>query len=218
MLKRSAFVLLALAVLSLGLLPSGATAQTPPPETSSLLVKLVSGLSAEEQAAVVARNGGTETGAIVALRLHVVQVLTAELAETIAAYEADPQVQHVEENKVRRSEYLSNDEHAVSQWALPQIGWDQAYGNATPSGSATIAVLDTGVDDTGDTPLVAGHSALGGGTADPNGHGTWMASIAAASTDNNTGIAGVAYAGVNVMPVKVLGADGTGQEGVTGSK
>jgi hypothetical protein len=41
--------------------------------------------------------------------------MTVELAETIARYEADPQIQHVEENRVRRSEMLSNDEHAVSQ-------------------------------------------------------------------------------------------------------
>src|SRR5207237_8666138 len=50
----------------------------------------------------------------------------------------------------------------------------------------------------------------GDGTNDPNGHGTEMAGIVAAATDNNTGIAGVGYSGVQVMPVTVLGADGTG--------
>ena len=39
-----------------------------------------------------------------------------------------------------------------------------------------------------------------------------MAGIVAAETDNGTGIAGVGYAGVRVMPVTVLGADGTGQD------
>src|SRR5205085_7720183 len=48
--------------------------------------------------------------------------------------------------------------------------------------------------------------------ADPNGHGTWLASVAAASTDNADGIAGVDYAGARVMPVQVLGGDGTGQD------
>ncbi len=37
-----------------------------------------------------------------------------------------------------------------------------------------------------------------------------MAGIVAAATDNNTGIAGIGYSGVKVMPVTVLGADGTG--------
>ena len=81
-----------------------------------------------------------------------------------------------------------------------------------PAGSATLAVLDTGVDAVGDLSIIAGYSALGGGTSDANGHGTWMASIAAATVNNGTGIAGVGYDGVSVMPVKVLAADGTGQD------
>ena len=54
----------------------------------------------------------------------------------------------------------------------------------------------------------------GGGdsTDDPNGHGTAMASIVAAGVDNGIGIAGVGYHGVSVMPVKVLDADGLGQD------
>ena len=39
-----------------------------------------------------------------------------------------------------------------------------------------------------------------------------MASIVAAGVDNGTGIAGVGFKGVSVMPAKVLGADGTGQD------
>ena len=207
MLKRSAFVLLALAVLSLGLLPSGATAQTPPPETSSLLVKLVSGLSVEEQAAVVARNGGTETGAIAALRLHVVAVPTVDLAVVLASYEADPQVQHVEENKVRRSEYLSNDEHAISQWALPQIGWDLVFGSVLPTGTAKVAVLDSGInalhpDLAG--RVVPGMSILDGGDGrtDANGHGTWVAGIVAANTDGRA-LGFMGEPSVNVLAVNL---------------
>ena len=60
----------------------------------------------------------------------------------------------------------------------------------------------------------AGTSILDGsaGTSDPNGHGTAMAGIIAAVTDNGQGIAGVGYAGVKVMPVTVLDADGLGQD------
>src|SRR5439155_9256358 len=43
-------------------------------------------------------------------------------------------------------------------------------------------------------------------------HGTEMAGIVAAATGNGEGVAGVGYAGVKVMPVTVLGADGTGQD------
>ena len=86
-----------------------------------------------------------------------------------------------------------------------------------PDGTAKVAVLDTGVDASEPEladKVVRGTSILDGsdGTTDPNGHGTAMASIVAAATNNDRGIAGVGFAGVSVMPVTVLGADGTGQD------
>ena len=63
--------------------------------------------------------------------------------------------------------------------------------------------------------LVAGHqpsSTAPRGTFDPNGHGTAMAGIIAAGTDNGQGIAGIGYAGVKVMPVTVLDRHGLGQD------
>ena len=109
-----------------------------------------------------------------------------------------------------------NDPSFGSQWALGRIGWEAARDTVTPSGSATVAILDTGVDATHpdlDGNLVAGTSIIGGSaTTDPNGHGTQMAGIVAAETNNGEGVAGVGYAGVKVMPVSVLGADGTGQD------
>src|SRR5205823_11934760 len=47
---------------------------------------------------------------------------------------------------------------------------------------------------------------------DPNGHGTWVASIAGAATDNGAGIAGVDFAGATILPVQVLDPSGTGQD------
>ena len=87
----------------------------------------------------------------------------------------------------------------------------------TPSGLRRVAILDTGIDGSHpdlDGNVVAGTSILDGsnGLSDPNGHGTAMAGIVAAETDNGAGVAGVGYAGVQVMPVIVLGADGTGQD------
>ncbi len=62
--------------------------------------------------------------------------------------------------------------------------------------------------------LVPGTSMLAGGDpdVDPNGHGTAMAGIIAAVTNNDRGIAGIGYDGVKVMPVTVLDADGLGQD------
>ncbi len=200
------------------LLPGSAVAQSPPP-TSSLIVKLVPGLSPEQQAAVITRNGGTETSVIPALRLHVVEVLTSELPSVLANYEADIQVISVEENKTRQIETAPSDPLYPDQWALPKIGWDMVFGALTPTGTATVAVLDTGVDASHPDlagNVIPGTSILNGssGMTDPGGHGTLLAGIIAARCNSEPpeGIAGVAYAGVRIMPVTVLGPDGLGQD------
>jgi len=41
------------------------------PATASLIVKMVSGLTPQEQSAVISANGGTETSSTQVLRLHV---------------------------------------------------------------------------------------------------------------------------------------------------
>src|SRR5262249_28930013 len=187
--------------------------------TTSLIVKLIVGLSTQQQTDVIARNGGVEISSIPALRLHVVAVATDQLATILASYQADPQVQSVEVNKTRQSETIPSDPLYSYQWALPRIGWDQVFGVITPAGSAKVALLDTGVDASHPElagKVVSGTSILDGGNGqtDPSGHGTSLAGIIAARTDNAPleGIAGLAYAGVQIMPVTVLNANGEGQD------
>jgi hypothetical protein len=206
-------ILAVLCALLLSLTPLAASAQS---ATSSLLVKLAVGLSPDQQALVIARNGGVELSSIPALRLHVIEVATADLPRVLANYQADPQVVRAEENKTRQSQAFPGDPLYQNQWLLPKIGWDLVFGSVTPTGSALVAVLDTGVDAQHPdlaANVMSGRSILDGssGTTDLSGHGTWIAGIVAAQT-NIVGIAGVAYAGVRIMPVTVLGANGLGQD------
>ena len=207
----------ALTLLAVVSVPIASVAQTS--STSSLPVKLIGGLTLDQQAQVIARNGGVEISSIPALRLHVIQVAPADLPQVLASYQADPQVINAEENKTRQSQTFPADPLYPNQWSLPKIGWDLVFGTVTPMGSAIVAVLDTGID--AQHPDLAGNvipgtSILDGspGTTDPNGHGTWVAGIVAARTDAAPleGIAGVAYAGVRVMPVTVLDVNGVGQD------
>ena len=194
--------------------PTPAPTETPGP-TSPFIVTFVAGTPASTRTAVLAAAGADVVDSIGPLGMYVIAVPAG--SSVVADLRDDPHVASAEPDRVREAEATPNDPRFADQWALETIGWTSVYGSVTPSGSAVVAVLDTGVDDS--TPdlagqLVAGTSILDGssGTSDPNGHGTWMAGIIAATTDNDTAIAGVGYAGVRVMPVTVLGADGLGQD------
>ncbi len=100
------------------------------------------------------------------------------------------------------------------QWNLRQIEAPMGWALNTGSDGVIIAVLDTGVDLTHPDlqgKLVAGYDFINNDSdpSDDQGHGTHVAGIAAALSNNSRGIAGVSW-GAKIMPVKVLGADGTG--------
>jgi hypothetical protein len=215
--KKIVSIVLLWAILSAAAGSGSPAAAASQPAASSLVVKLAAGLTPVQQALVIARDGGAESASVPVLRLHTVTVPDAELATTLQAYQADPQVERVEVNGIRKAESIPSDAGAGLQWSLDRIGWTGVFGRVTPAGRATIALLDTGLD--GSHPDLAG-AALpgfslldgGNGLSDPNGHGTSLAGIAAAATDNGIGIAGIGYQGVQIMPVTVLGASGTGRD------
>lgn len=182
----------------------------------TLLVQLDPALSPSEAAAVLAGHGGTVGESVDALGLHEVGVDAVEAPGVLAALDADGAVVSVEVDLQREVAGAATDPGYASQWALPAIGWEDVHDVATFAADVTVAVLDTGVDGT--APDLAGRVAPGWSfdgsdpATDANGHGTHTATIAAAAADDGAGIAGVSYARTSVMPVKVLGTDGTGND------
>ena len=107
-----------------------------------------------------------------------------------------------------------NDPEWPDQWGLRTAGFPKAWDVTRGSKNVVVAVLDTGVD--GSHPelrgaLVPGRDIVNGDyyPADDNGHGTAVAGVIAARGNNSIGLAGACWACL-VMPVKVLGKDGTG--------
>lgn len=101
-------------------------------------------------------------------------------------------------------------------WGLKAIKADQAWDTTQGDSGITVAVIDTGVDMT--HPDLAGNldtaNALnvleaGRPVDDDFGHGTHVAGIIAAVGDNRQGALGVAFK-TRVMPIRVLGVDGSG--------
>ncbi|MBF4764918.1 S8 family serine peptidase, partial [Nocardioides islandensis] len=179
--------------------------------TSDYLVTFAPGTTQADRVDLLDTAGAVVTSSVEPLRLYAASLTD----DQVAALRGSNAVTSVEADRVREVQLAPNDPAYGDQWALDKIGWGSAYDSVAPNGSATVAVLDTGVNATDDLAghLVPGTSVLGDNdTADPNGHGTAMASIVAAGVDNGVGIAGVGFQGVSVMPVKVLDQDGLGQD------
>jgi type VII secretion-associated serine protease mycosin len=102
------------------------------------------------------------------------------------------------------------------QWGLDKVEADAAWKVNRGASSVVLAVVDSGIDpnhpDLRDK-LVKGWSAVGGShnIKDEDGHGTHCAGIAAAASGNGMGIAGIAP-NVKIMPVRVLDANGEGED------
>lgn len=107
------------------------------------------------------------------------------------------------------------------QWYLPKINANFAWSLARGTDSLLVAIVDTGVDlDHPDlkTRLVQGVSIVNqqdytppAHGRDDNGHGTHVAGIIGAQTDNTLGVAACAWQG-KIMPIKVLSNKGEGTD------
>src|SRR5207244_5730303 len=96
--------------------PTGATGPTSiVGPTTSLIVRLVPGLTEAQQSDVIASHGGVETSSIPALRMHVVDVSATGLSTEIADFEADPSVQSVDRDRTRDAEAIPNDPSYADQ-------------------------------------------------------------------------------------------------------
>ena len=136
---------------------------TPPVADRAWVVTFVAGTSALEQSASITGAGATTTDTIGALRIHAVDASDA----AVDLLRANPLVASVELDRSRVIEAAPDDSAYAEQWALPRIGWDLAYGTVSPSGSAVVAILDTGVDASHpdlDGNVVSGTSFVAGST------------------------------------------------------
>ena len=146
---------------------------------------------------------------------------------------ADPNVEYVEIDRKKRASMTPNDPRYRDQWhyANTAVGANvSAAWDTTDGRGVVVAVVDTGSTAHADlnANYIGGYDfvRMGNGIVDPGDgdgpdpdptditghlHGSHVAGTIAAVTNNGTGVAGVAY-GARVVPVRVLGRDGWGNE------
>lgn len=192
-----------------------ATGSTAPNE---VIIKYKVGVSENDKERLRKTRNAQVRQKIDKLRAEVIKVQTGTVEEAIREYSSNPIVEYAEPNYKANAFAVSNDSSLSQQWGLFKIdaaesGNQSAWDLTTGTSSVKIAVLDTGIEES--------HSDLAGkvvGSAnfttttnanDLHGHGTHVAGIASASTNNVSGVAGTGYNSV-LLNGKVLADDGSG--------
>jgi thermitase len=167
--------------------------------------------------AVFARAGVEVETAIPAIESYLLRVDPAHQAEAVRILNASQVVVHAGEELVAHAlDTTPDDAEWPQQAGLRLVGFPRAWDTSRGSAQVTVAVVDTGVDP--GQPDLRG-AVVGGANfvapsappVDDRGHGTAVAGIIAARSNNLQGMAGICWF-CSVMPVKVLDASGSGDD------
>ncbi|MBN2187429.1 MAG: peptidase S8, partial [Dehalococcoidia bacterium] len=193
---------------------SAATGQNSNPASQRLLVQFKPGTSWSDMARVHRHLGGKLGGIIPEIGVQVVDVPAGRGFIKSQAYRLHRQVKYVELDSLVEAVDVPNDPYFDNQWGMTKVQAPQAWSITEGSADIHIAILDTGIDM--EHPDLAGKivdniNFSDSTTPDANGHnhGTHVAGIAAAATDNGIGVAGMGH-NSSLMNVKVLSDDGSG--------
>ena len=162
-----------------------------------------------------ARASAQKNPGLEKLNASIVHVPAGQESAYIAKLEQQEGVLVVEPNYIVTADLYPNDPaYPSNQYGPALIQAESAWDTTSGSSSVVIAIIDSGLDATHPEfagRITAGYDFVENDTIpqDEFGHGTHVAGIAAATGNNGQGIAGIAW-GVKIMPLRVLGATGSG--------
>lgn len=194
-----------------------APAAPPAPEFVTILVKPKSSMAEESLNSLLRVRGAKQQGAVSALNVRVIRVPAVAANQLLAALQHHSDVEYAEPDFRAEALGTANDPFFVqgSQWHLSRIQAPAAWDLTTGAQGVVIAVVDSGVrashPDLVGKVLPNGYDFVANDTNpdDENGHGTAVAGTVSPASNNQIGVAGVAW-NTPILPVRVLDAAGSG--------
>lgn len=190
---------------------------------SEKIIKFRSGLGENEIAKIVSGMGGRLKHKIYGTEnSYVVDMGVTHSSLKITNY--DSNIESIADNVILHASEIPNDTSYDEQWGCQMMYFPEAWDIQKGTSIVTVAVLDTGILTTHedlDANLIipTDRCNFTVDKTDPlannpmddskSGHGTHVAGIINAVSDNNTGVAGMAW-NVKILPVKVLDYNGSG--------
>jgi len=217
---KKTIVALAVAILLISSFPTIVFAAPPDnpgpvPDFSSqqILVKFKPDVTLPEATEIHRQLGGQVKETIPGIGVQVVTVPKGQEKAKAKAYSSNARVAYAEPDFVAQAVGSPDDTGFGNQWGMVKIQAPQAWEVTTGSNSIKIAIVDTGVDldhpDLANKVISNINFSNSATTDDVYGHGTHVAGIAAAITNNGIGVAGLGYS-ATIMSVKVLDDTGIG--------
>ena len=181
-----------------------------------LLVKFNANTGSSHAREIIAALGVREASEIPSTGVHIVELpYDANESAFVSAFESRAEVEFAELDSLlspQQTEPIVPDDPLFPSWYLQKIDAPNAWPMTTGSSNITIAILDTGVEMTHPDlapKLVPGRNIYNNNddTSDVFGHGTPVAGVAGAASNNGIGVASVAW-GCSIMPVRISDASG----------
>lgn len=215
-LPHKIFILLLFILLSL-LYPVYSFGQEYKPD--EVIVKMRPSFGFSDRLKFHREEGGQLVSQIKGLDVDILRFKGIPIKRIIERFKKDPRILYAEPNFIARVFEMSNDPALVGnlQWGLLKIGIasesESAWNISRGLPGVKVAVLDTGIsqnhEDLNGKVAAAKNCSDSATLDDLFGHGTHVAGIISANTNNNLGIAGVGYS-LSLINAKGLGDTGSG--------
>lgn len=218
--KRSWFIVTILLLTffgNLGILTPQSHARSEETIPDEILVKFKDGTPENTKSKIHRANEAKVKHRVSQLGVEVVEIPRSKVNDSVFKYKKEAAVEYAEPNYIASALEETTDPELPNQWGMYKImaasSGESAWQYSKSDASIKIAILDTGIDQDHEdlaAKIVSNNNCTNSPTDDDlYGHGTHVAGIAAAITNNSVGVAGVGY-GATLMNVKVLGDDGYG--------